>query len=228
MKLRKLMLCLLASLLVAGVHGTHADAAEVTEKTRITVTATQGLAVTTEESETDLIEETNEEVTEKEEELEIELKNTETSESAKKVTTKSTTKNITEEKAYTKSELRLLSALIYCEANAEPYAGKLAVGIVVVNRMESKLFPNSIKNVIYQRCQFGPARNGTLKKALKEYDNGKFTSADEKACIKAAKEALSGVKKVTYRDKKINMKSYLYFSGWVKNARLTIANHQFK
>ena len=228
MKLRKLMLCLLTSMVVSGMFGVHTYAAEVTaqvaaQAAATTTTATEEIAETTKETETDLIE--NDAKTEN---TQVKKETSTTSTTEKTTATKTTTKKAKAAQSYTKAELRLLSALISCEANGQPYAGKLAVGIVVVNRMESKLFPDTLKGVIYQRYQFGPARNGSLARALKEYDNGKFNSDNEKACIKAAKEALSGVNTVTYKDKKINMKSYLFFSGRVKNARLTIAGHQFK
>lgn len=131
-------------------------------------------------------------------------------------------------KKYTASELKLMSCIIYCEAVGEPYAGKLAVGIVVMNRKSSKSFPNTLSGVIYQKYQFGPTRNGSLKKALKKYEAGQFKSTAEKACIKAAKSALNGNKKVTYKSKTHNMKSYHYFSTRVSGARLTIKHHQFK
>lgn len=131
-------------------------------------------------------------------------------------------------KKYTASELKLMSCIIYCEAVGEPYAGKQAVGIVVVNRKSSKSFPNTIRGVIYQKYQFGPTRNGSLQKALKKYEAGQFKSDAEKACIKAAKYALNGNKKVTYKSKTHNMKSYHYFSTKVSGARLIIKNHQFK
>ena len=130
--------------------------------------------------------------------------------------------------SYTKEELRLLSALIFCEAGSEPYAGKVAVGIVVMNRVESRLFPGSLKDVIYQKYQFGPARNGSLSKALAAYDAGKFTATNHKESIEAAKAALEGAKSVTYNGKNIDMKSTLYFSGRVSGAKFTIAHHQFK
>ena len=132
--------------------------------------------------------------------------------------------------SYTKEELRLLSALIFCEAGSEPYAGKVAVGIVVMNRVESSKFSktNTVKDVIYAPYQFGPARNGALSKALAAYDAGKFTTSNHKESIEAAKEALEGVKSVTYNGKGIDMKSMLFFSGKVSGAKLTIANHQFK
>ncbi len=130
--------------------------------------------------------------------------------------------------SYTKEQLRLLSSLIFCEAGSEPYAGKVAVGIVVMNRVESKSFPSTLNNVIYQKYQFGPARNGSLKKALANYDAGRFTTKNHKECIEAAKAALSGAKSVTYKGRTIDMKRTLYFSGRVSGAKFSIANHQFK
>ena len=133
-----------------------------------------------------------------------------------------------EEVTYTKAQVRLLASLIYCESSNQPYAGKLAVGIVVMNRVRSGKYPDTLKGVIYQRYQFGPARNGSLARALEKYDNGGFDSTAELNCIKAAKAALSGEKKVTYKGKTYNMGSFLSFSGRVSNYRLQIADHQFK
>lgn len=125
---------------------------------------------------------------------------------------------------YSKSELRLMSAIIYSEANMECYAGKKAVGIVIMNRIKSSSFPNTLYNVIYQPYQFGPVRNGSLNRSLSLYDSGKMNSQ----CIKAAKASLNGDKVVSYNGKSINMSSYLYFSGYVSGARLSIQGHQFK
>ncbi len=140
----------------------------------------------------------------------------------------SSDKRESKEVEYTKAELRLMSALIFCEAGSEPYAGKLAVGIVVMNRVESKSFASTVKGVIYQRGQFSPARNGALPRALERYDAGKFTSANEKQCIKAAKAALSGEKTVRYKGKKKNMDDYHFFSGYIGGARYRISGHMFK
>lgn len=131
-------------------------------------------------------------------------------------------------KKYTATELKLMSCIIYCEAGCEPYAGKKAVGIVVMNRKRSSSFPNTIKGVIYQKHQFGPASNGSLKRALQRYESGKFNSATEKACIKAAKATLNGDKMVKYNNRSYNMKNYYFFSRRVAGARLTIKHHQFK
>ena len=148
-------------------------------------------------------------------------------ESDKKSAAKNNSKK-REKAKYSKAELRLLSTLIYCEAGAEPYAGKLAVGIVVMNRKESRAFANSVKGVIYQRGQFSPVRNGSLNRALARYDAGKFNSAADKQCIKAAKAALSGEKVVSYNGKNKNFKSFKFFNGYVRGARYRIKGHMFK
>ncbi|MCM1498786.1 MAG: cell wall hydrolase [Clostridium sp.] len=141
-------------------------------------------------------------------------------------TTKATTKE-----EYTESELRYMSSIIYCEARGESYAGQKAVGIVVMNRVRSKSFPDSVKEVIYQRGQFSPVRNGSFSRALKLYDKqnrkGKFKQ-EMKSCRKAAKEVLEGSTTITVRGKKKQMKSYLFFSRYIAKARYQLGSHQFK
>ena len=132
--------------------------------------------------------------------------------------------NIKVKNNYTKKQLRLMSAIIYSEAGAECFAGKKAVGIVIMNRVKSKSYPNSLNGVIYQPYQFGPVRNGSLKRSLALYDNKSLN----KSCITAAKRTLNGDKNVRYKKQTINMSSYLFFSGYVSGARLSIQSHQFK
>lgn len=129
---------------------------------------------------------------------------------------------------YTKSELRLLSALVFCEAQGESYNGKLAVAIVVMNRVRSSRYPDTVKDVIYQKYQFSPVRNGSLKRALAEYDAGRFNSTAEKACVKAAKAALSGEKDITISGKEKNFSKYLSFSGGLRGYTYRLGNHKFK
>ena len=83
----------------------------------------------------------------------------------------------------------LLANLIYCEAGGEPYDGKVAVGAVVMNRVMSSLFPDTVVGVIYQNKQFSPAGSGRLALALAE---NRATAA----CYQAADEAMSGVTNV--------------------------------
>ena len=83
----------------------------------------------------------------------------------------------------------LLANLIYCEAGGEPYAGKLGVGSVVINRVLSSRYPNTVVGVIYQNKQFSPVASGRLAMALA---NDKATAA----CYQAADEAMQGVTNV--------------------------------
>lgn len=70
--------------------------------------------------------------------------------------------------SYTQDELDLLARLVTAEAESEPYAAQVAVAAVVVNRVKSDLFPNTISSVIYQKSdgyyQFTPVENGWINK----------------------------------------------------------------
>lgn len=145
-------------------------------------------------------------------------------------TTKATTKD-KKEKNYTARELRYMTAIIYCEARGESYAGKKAVGIVVMNRVKSNKFPDSVKEVIYQRGQFSPVRNGSLNRALCQYDKQKRAGKMKgpmKNCMKAAKSALVGSTTVKVKGKSKQMKKYLFFSRYIRNAKYSLGAHQFK
>ncbi len=84
----------------------------------------------------------------------------------------------------------LLANLIYCEAGGEPYAGQLAVGAVVMNRMLSPLFPDTMVGVIYAKRQFSPVASGRLALALAQ---NRATAS----CYQAADEAMAGVTNVS-------------------------------
>ncbi len=79
----------------------------------------------------------------------------------------------------------LLANLIYCEAGGEPYEGQVAVGAVVINRVLSSVYPDTVTGVIYQRHQFSPVDYGTLANAL---NVNKATDS----CYRAADEAMAG------------------------------------
>ena len=78
------------------------------------------------------------------------------------------------------NDVNLLSKLIYGESRGEPYAGQVAVGAVVLNRVKSSSFPNTIAGVIYQSGAFDVVRDGqinltpdsTAKKAAQDALNG--------------------------------------------------------
>ena len=86
-------------------------------------------------------------------------------------------------------EQELLAALIFCEAGNQPYEGQVAVGAVVMNRVRSGAYPNSIAEVIYQSGQFTPAMTGWLDTVLAE---GSYTDS----AMQAAADALSGTSPV--------------------------------
>lgn len=87
------------------------------------------------------------------------------------------------------SDAILLAALIQCEAGNESYEGQLAVGAVVVNRVKSASYPDTVSDVIFASGQFTPAGSGKVARLIA---NGNISSS----CIQAANEALSGVTNV--------------------------------
>ncbi len=93
------------------------------------------------------------------------------------------------EVTFAEGDRELLAQLIYCEAGAEPYEGKVAVGAVVINRVLSSVYPDTVVGEIYQNKQFSPVGSGRLALALAE---GRATQA----CYQAADEAMSGVSNV--------------------------------
>lgn len=78
------------------------------------------------------------------------------------------------------SNVTLLARVIYGEARGEPYTGQVAVGAVVMNRVKSSSFPNTISGVVYQSGAFDAVKDGqinltpnsTAKKAAQDALNG--------------------------------------------------------
>jgi cell wall hydrolase./bacterial SH3 domain len=81
-------------------------------------------------------------------------------------------------------DLDMLAAIIECEAGSESYESKLAVGAVVVNRVQSSQFPNSISDVLYQGGQFTPVATGNFERVL--------ARGAHESCYQAARDALAG------------------------------------
>lgn len=107
------------------------------------------------------------------------------------------------------SEQELLAALIYCEAGNQPYEGQVAVGAVVMNRVKSGAYPNTITDVIYQSGQFGPAMTGWLDSVLA---SGSYSETARQA----AADAIAGSNPVG---------SCLYFGNG--NWGIQIGDHYF-
>ena len=83
------------------------------------------------------------------------------------------------------AEKELLASLIFCEAGNQPYEGQVAVGAVVLNRVKSSVYPNSVSEVIYQSGQFSPAMSGWL-------DRVRANAGYSESALQAAEDALNG------------------------------------
>ena len=80
------------------------------------------------------------------------------------------------------NNVNLLARLIYGEARGEPYTGQVAVGAVVMNRVKSSSFPNSISGVIYQSGAFTAVADGQINSPISEGST----------VYKAARDAMNG------------------------------------
>jgi len=89
--------------------------------------------------------------------------------------------NSREKLTYTKEDLKWLATIIEAEAEDQPYKGKLAVGSVVINRMLHKSFPNTIKDVVFQKTkrvyQFSPVGDGRIYRVKPSEDSYKAAKA---------------------------------------------------
>mgnify|MGYP004498622671 CR=1 FL=1 len=123
------------------------------------------------------------------------------------------------DRSYSDDDLDWLSKIVHAEAQGEEHTGKIAVANVVLNRVQSSEFPDSVYDVIFDRrygVQFTPTANGAI------YNN------PLSSCVLAAKEALYGASPVG---------ECLYFfndkiaaSSWISQNRsyyTTIGNHKF-
>lgn len=88
------------------------------------------------------------------------------------------------EVSFTDGDRDLLACIIYCEAGNQPYSGKVAVGAVVINRVRSAAYPNTVSGVIYQKSQFSPVGSGRLATRL--------SLGADSSCYQAADDAMNG------------------------------------
>ena len=81
---------------------------------------------------------------------------------------------------YSSSDVYLLARTIYAEGRGEPYSGQVAIGAVILNRVRSAQFPNTIAGVVYQKHAFTAVTDGQIN-----------LTPDDKA-MRAAKDAING------------------------------------
>lgn len=123
----------------------------------------------------------------------------------------------------TEEDITMLANLIYCEARGESYEGKLAVASVVVNRILSSKFPDTMAGVIYQPNQFAPVTStrNSFVEAL-AYDK----AANSSGCYQAAREAASGITNVS-NCVFFQTLAYLEKVERLEMVRYSIGNHGF-
>jgi len=80
------------------------------------------------------------------------------------------------------NESELLARIVHAESKGEPYIGQVAVAAVILNRVDSPDFPNTLAGVIYQPGAFEPVMNGTINQDIPK----------DASARKAAQEALNG------------------------------------
>lgn len=113
------------------------------------------------------------------------------------------------------SNLNLLARLVYAEARGEPYTGQVAVAAVVLNRVKSSSFPNTVSGVIYQSGAFSVVSDGQIN------------LTPNTTAYNAAKDALNGwdpsYGSIYYFNPKTATNSWI----WSRPHVVTIGNHRF-
>lgn len=116
---------------------------------------------------------------------------------------------------YNESETYLLGRLVHGEARGEPYVGKVAVAAVVLNRVKSASFPNTIAGVIYQSGAFDAVSDGQIN-----------LTPDEDS-LRAARDALAGWDPtggcLYYYNPSTATNSWI----WTREVQLSIGKHSF-
>jgi len=115
------------------------------------------------------------------------------------------------------AEIDLLARIVRAEAQSEPFEGKVAVASVVLNRVDSPKFPNTIRDVIYQRGQFQPVSNGEINKPA------------DKESRRAVYAALSDMRKIA-KDSLFFYNPDVASNRWLdsRETAVVIGQHVFK
>lgn len=113
------------------------------------------------------------------------------------------------------STVNLLARVISAEARGEPYAGQVAVGAVILNRVEHPAFPSTIAGVVYQPGAFSCMDDGQIDQPVAE------------SCVRAAREALNGSDPsggaIYYFNPSTATSAWIWSRPLIK----TIGNHRF-
>ena len=116
---------------------------------------------------------------------------------------------------YSNSDLNLLAHLVYAEARGESYRGQLAVASVVLNRVKSSSFPNSVAGVIYQKGAFSVVSDGQIN------------LSPNQTAINAAQDAINGwdpsYGAIYYFNPNTSTNGWI----WSRPVTVVIGNHRF-
>ncbi len=113
------------------------------------------------------------------------------------------------------NDLNLLARIVYGEARGEPYTGQVAVAAVVLNRVKSSSFPNTISGVIYQKGAFDAV------------SDGQFNLTPNSTAKKAAQDALNGWDPTYGAIYYFNPATATNKWIWSRPMTVTIGNHRF-
>ncbi len=117
--------------------------------------------------------------------------------------------------SYSDADIMLLARLIYGEARGESYVGQVAVGAVVMNRIKSASFPNTMSGVIYQKYAFTAVSDGQIN------------LTPNATAKKAAQDAINGwdpsYGAIYYYNPKVATSSWIF----TRKTTVTIGNHVF-
>lgn len=126
-----------------------------------------------------------------------------------------TTSTMTDNSSISSSDLDLLARCVYAEARGESYVGQVAVAAVILNRVESPDFPNTIAGVIYQPWAFTAVNDGQIN------------LSPNQTAYNAARDALNGwdptYGALYYYNAKTATNKWIYN----KTTTVTIGNHVF-
>ncbi len=116
---------------------------------------------------------------------------------------------------YSDSDINLLAKIITAESRGEPYSGQVAVGAVILNRVEHPSFPDTLAGVIYQPGAFSCLQDGQIN------------AKTEDSCKKAARDAMNGTDPtggaIYYYNPAKTSNSFM----WSRPVLITIGKHKF-
>lgn len=111
------------------------------------------------------------------------------------------------------NDLVLFAAILQCEAGSTNYNALLAVATVIMNRVESSRYPNTLQGVIYQKGQFSPTWNGSLSRVL--------SRGPASLCYKVAQDALGGARLASVRN------CYSFRASWTGHYGVNVGGNVF-